>query len=158
MSFRIRPATATDADEAGRAGYAAWLKGIAPIIPKEARARVSEENFASFLRDLPEQVIVAERDGIVAAIGATENGGNHISDIWVAPAHEGLGIGSALVRALEDRIATRGYDVASISVLSANTRALSLYRYLGYCLIRSGLEYDPPLDCDLETSLLEKRL
>ncbi len=158
MIFRIRPATVADAAEAGRAGYAAWLKGIAPNISEEARARISEQTFVSFIRDLPEQIFVAEGEGLAAGIGATEKGGNHISDIWVAPEHEGKGIGSALVRALEERIAARGYDVASISALSANARALSLYRHLGYRLVRSGVEYDPSLDCDTETCFLEKVL
>lgn len=158
MSVLIRPASAGDAAAAGQAGYAAWLKGISPIVPAEARARVTEESFASFVREMPEQILIAERAGIVAGLGATERGDNHISDIWVAPGHEGAGIGTALVRALETRIAGRRYDHATISVLSGNARALALYRHLDYGLVSQGSEFDIHLECDLETSFLRKDL
>ncbi|UUX51282.1 GNAT family N-acetyltransferase [Nisaea acidiphila] len=158
MSLRVRPASAGDAAAAGQAGYAAWLKGISPIVPAEARGRVTEESFASFVREIPEQILIAERAGVVAGLGATERGDNHISDIWVAPGHEGAGIGTALVRDLEKRIADRGYDNVTISVLSDNARALSLYRHLGYGLVSKGPEFDIHLGCDLETSFLMKDL
>lgn len=154
----IRNATAADADMAGRAAHTAWLKGIAPLVPAGARGRVSASDFVSFVRELPEQVLIAERGGEIAGIGACEHGDNHISDIWVAPSHEGRGLGAALVRALEERIAARRYERVTISVLSDNERALALYRHLGYRMTAEGLSYDRYLLVDLMTSHLEKRL
>tara|TARA_E500000318_G_scaffold86264_3_gene82632 strand:- start:327 stop:806 length:480 start_codon:yes stop_codon:yes gene_type:complete len=154
----IRGATAADADVAGRAAHAAWLKGIAPLVPAGTSGRVSASDFVSFVRELPEQVLIAERGGEIAGIGACEHGDNHISDIWVAPPHEGKGLGAALVRALEKRIAARRYQHVTISVLSDNERAFALYRHLGYRITAEGLSYDRYLLVDLMTSHLEKRL
>tara|TARA_E500000318_G_scaffold56116_1_gene52186 strand:+ start:40 stop:519 length:480 start_codon:yes stop_codon:yes gene_type:complete len=154
----IRPARSEDVDAAAQAGYSAWLKGMGPIVPEETRLLIGEESFASFISRVPEQILIAERAGQIAGMGATEDGDNYISDIWVAPKHEGHGIGRALVRALEARIVARGYKVAAISVLSENARALSLYRHLGYTLVSEGIEYREHLRCELATTKLEKTL
>ncbi len=131
---------------------------MGPIVPEETRLLIGEESFASFISRVPEQILIAERAGQIAGMGATEDGDNYISDIWVAPKHEGHGIGRALVRALEARIVARGYKVAAISVLSENARALSLYRHLGYTLVSEGIEYREHLRCELATTKLEKTL
>lgn len=127
-------------------------------MPAAARKRISEQSFASFVREMPEQILIAEKDGAVAGLGATERGDNHISDIWVAPAYEGGGLGRALVSALETRIAARGFDRATISVLSENERAVSLYRHLGYAPVSRAVTFDVHLDCALMTSVLAKVL
>jgi GNAT superfamily N-acetyltransferase len=54
---------------------------------------------------------------------------NHLE---VAPAHQGKGIGTALVHAAEDAARARGYDRVVLGVGSDNPSAKRLYERLGY--------------------------
>jgi ribosomal-protein-alanine N-acetyltransferase len=102
--------------------------------------------------------LVAEVQGRAAAIGACEDADDCISDIWVAPAFEGQGAGSALIRALEVQILSRGYTEARIQVAAANARALGLYRHLGYRQLWRRIVSDPVLGTQLEKIGLARRL
>lgn len=81
-----------------------------------------------------------------------------ISDIWVAPAFEGRGAGTALITALEAQIAERGRTQAQIQVAAANDRALRLYHNLGYRQLWRKVAFDPVLETDLEKIGLSKPL
>jgi len=55
--------------------------------------------------------------------------------LWQLATHgdlQGLGIGSALIKAAEDRIRARGVPWAMLGVEDDNTRARALYERLGY--------------------------
>jgi len=73
---------------------------------------------------------------------AMEYGNNYISDLWVDPAYEGNGIGSALLDAMAALIDSRGFDAVTIEVLTENTRALDLYGRLGYMISWQGIRPD----------------
>ena len=109
-----------------------------------------------FARTHTNQVIVAEGDGNLFGFAATEDGDNYISDLWVAPDFEGYGIGTALLSALEEIIADRGYGTARLEVLTDNQRAVSLYRYLGYRIVRQGMRKDKVLCVTLHKTLMQK--
>ncbi len=157
-NISIRQAQSVDAAEAGAAGYASWCKGIAPLVPQGSHELVSQAVFASFLEENVDQILVAEIGGRIAGIGATEDGDNYISDLWVLPECEGLGVGSALVRALENRIAAHGHETVEIEVMTANTRALGLYSYLDYTIVWQGERTDDVLQVPLHKTLLRKTL
>ncbi len=56
----------------------------------------------------------------------------HVSDIVVAPAAEGRGVGAALMAAAEDWARGRGFRLLTLHVFDGNRRARSLYERLGY--------------------------
>lgn len=155
----IRVARPEETEPLARIGLEAWLRGIAPIVPKDVRQKIVSDNpFLPFLKTLGPAVIVATIDGAPVGIDACEHADNTISDIWVSPAFEGRGIGSALVRALETEILGRKYKTANIQVAALNTRAFCLYRHLGYREEWRQVTFDPILNVELEKIGLSKRL
>jgi [ribosomal protein S18]-alanine N-acetyltransferase len=157
--IRIRPARSDEIDVLAEIGIAAWRKGIKPLVPAEVAARVESGNpFVPFLLKHGAAILVAEQEGIPIGLGACEDGGDTISDIWVSPAQEGKGAGSALVRALERQIGDRGFAEAFIEAAAGNARALGLYRNLGFVEHWRRREFDAVLGTTLEKVGLKKRV
>ncbi|WP_155138747.1 N-acetyltransferase [Roseibium sp. RKSG952] len=139
-------------------GLSAWKRGIQPLVPDHVRDRILRDNpFRPFIQLSGPNVLVAEFEGQPASIAACEDGDNEITDLWVDPAYEGLGIGSALLTRLEEQIRNRGYDTASISVASKNERALALYLHRGFAVAWQEPRFDPILQIRLEKTGLSKK-
>jgi len=155
----IRSARSNETELLARIGLEAWLGGIAPLVPDAVHRDVLRDNpFLPFLKTLGPAVLVGEIGDEPAGIGACEKADNTISDIWVAPAFGGRGVGSALIRALEREILGRGHTIARIQVAALNARAFSLYRHLGYLEDWRQVCFDPILKVELEKVGLSKRL
>ncbi|MGK9199818.1 GNAT family N-acetyltransferase [Sinorhizobium meliloti] len=155
----VRSALPQEADFLAQIGLEAWRKGIKPLVPAHVAAATEQNNpFLPFVRELGPRILVAEVDGEAAGLGAREHDDHVISDIWVAPAFEGRGAGSALIKALEAQIAERGYRQASIQVAAQNERALQLYQRLGYRVLWRKVAFDPILQTELEKIGLSKAL
>ncbi len=60
-----------------------------------------------------------------------------LDGICVAPAARGLGVGSALMAAIEDEARARGYAYVRLDVIDTNWRARALYERLGYMGIKT---------------------
>jgi ribosomal protein S18 acetylase RimI-like enzyme len=56
----------------------------------------------------------------------------HITQICVAPSHQGHGVGYELLRRSLDALASNGCRSASLTVTSANKAAIRLYDSLGF--------------------------
>jgi ribosomal-protein-alanine N-acetyltransferase len=156
LSIFVRPARPADAREIGRVGHAAWLKGIGVHVGPEAHARITPATFSLFATVRCAELVVAEIAGAVAGFAGTELGDNYISDVWVSPDHEGRGVATALIAAVEAAIWARGFDCCEIEVLTANERALSLYRHLSYEVTWEGSRDDPALALELPKTRLRK--
>lgn len=157
--LKVRPAKSGELQELARIGLASWRKGILPLVAADVVSRVEKNNpFVPFLEEQGGNILVADDDGMLAGLGAAEHGDNHISDIWVAPKHEGKGVGSALIAALEKQFVARGFREATIRVSADNTRALGLYLHLGYVETWRGFDHDPILDVTLEKVALAKAI
>ncbi len=142
MNMDFREPLASEANALASAAFAAWEKGVGPLVSVAARARMCELDFADFIRENPDQILAAFVDGVAVGYVATEHGDNYISDLWVDPAHEGNGIGSALLDAMVAVVGSRGFDTVTIEVLTDNTRALDLYGRLGYMISWQGMRPD----------------
>lgn len=158
LQATVRQAVANDAVDIGIVGYASWSQGIGALLSPEPRQRVHEHTFRSFAATSFPEILVADVTGRIVGLTATEDGNNTISDLWVAPDHEGCGVGSALLAAVERRIAQRGFAVAEIEVLTMNRRALGLYLYRGYRALWRGLCRDRHLCIDIHRTRLRKTL
>lgn len=159
MPVEVRPVRADEAEALADIGLAAWKQGIAPHLPPAVVERVIRDNpFRPFLAQCRDRILAADCDGDLAGLGAREYGDDRITDIWVDPGKAGRGVGTALVRALEDRIRGQGYDRARIRAMTTNSRALGLYRHLGYAATGQVTEYIPELGMEIDLVALERPL
>jgi ribosomal protein S18 acetylase RimI-like enzyme len=77
---------------------------------------------------------VAEMGG--AAIGFSYVDGDWLDELWVGKAWQGRGIGTKLIGHAEEVMRGKGVTEASLSVMRANVRTVSLYRRLGWSELR----------------------
>ncbi|MGC9072361.1 MAG: ribosomal protein S18-alanine N-acetyltransferase [Acidilobus sp.] len=88
--------------------------------------------------------LVAEESGEVLgyAVGLIEWGHvGHVISIAVRPAFRRRGIGTALMRALEERLRGMGADRLRLEVRASNHEARRLYERLGYKVVRALPDY-----------------
>jgi ribosomal protein S18 acetylase RimI-like enzyme len=109
---------------------------------------VAEALQASFSGDVA-LLVVALANGRLVAMGgvdfrpSTGTRAEDAGELWMLSVHEtmqGLGIGTLLIRSLEERIRERGRTVATLGVELDNPRAAALYRRLGYQQAGSALD------------------
>ena len=114
------------------------------------RQAVAEALQASFAGDVA-LLVVALANGRLVALGGVDfrpspRRAADAGELWMLSVHEtlqGLGIGTLLIGALEDRVRERGLSVASLGVELDNPRAAALYRRLGYRQVGSSLDSWP---------------
>ncbi|SMF51225.1 ribosomal-protein-alanine N-acetyltransferase [Xaviernesmea oryzae] len=143
-----------------RVGFAAWqssdaFKGIdldSDVIERTRQA------FAVFPAETDAEVHVAELDGIVVGWGARDRAPDYISDLWVDPAHQGRGIGKALIERLCERIRADGHENVRIDTQGRNTGGIRLYERCGFSITWRGIEHSKSMGIDLEKVHLEKPL
>lgn len=56
----------------------------------------------------------------------------HVNNVAVAPAYQGRGLGSLLMRDLIESARARGIDAITLEVGASNDRAIGLYRRFGF--------------------------
>lgn len=109
------------------------------------------EHLRAIADDLPaaatghiDQLVVALTNGCLIGFGAVDyRKGHDAGRLWMLSVHEtwqSLGVGTLLIRALEERIVARGKASAVIAVEHDNPRARDLYQRLGY--LECGSELD----------------
>jgi ribosomal-protein-alanine N-acetyltransferase len=97
-----------------------------------------EEVFVQTLELTPFFFFVAIADGKVRGfvVGCMENTGSslygHISNLGIAAAYRGKGLGRLLVSRLEQQIVLEGAEGTLLEVRVSNTDAQEFYRRLGY--------------------------
>lgn len=89
-------------------------------------------------------VAESETGGIVASVYTEVHGPlGYFGMLAVAPSHQGLHLGQAMIAAAEDYCRARGCTAMDITVLSLRTELPAFYRNLGY--IETGVrEFNPP--------------
>lgn len=131
----IRQATADDGDALAELDFRNWTRA-AEVMPRPDQPR--RPYFDD--RTTPDQVLVAERDGVlvgwVLLRPPTPVPSNQhvlqIQGLGVDAAARGAGIGMALLEAAADAARARGARKLSLRVLATNTPARRLYERAGY--------------------------
>lgn len=81
-------------------------------------------------------LVLVASNGLPVAVGAVDfSKYDDAGELWMLAVHEhwqSLGVGTLLIKALEDRIRGRGRARATLGVEHDNPRAAALYRRLGY--------------------------
>ena len=144
-SFLLRPATDGDADSVVELVSALDVALL-------GSTDYSLDDLHDEWRDIaPEDRFLVEDDGTAVGYGTIELNPQHgQSDGYVHPAHFGRGVGSFVVRELEQRLAERGVTRVQNAALVLDPRAHELLRAQGYKELRRfwhmriELEQEPP--------------
>jgi len=132
----IRPARPHEGEELGLIGFDAWLSSPFAVNDAGRVDRIALENeFVFFCVKRGDTISVAERNGEILGWGAREHGDGRISDLWVSPSAQGLGVGRALLASMEGDIALAGFDLAELETYAGNDRAVRFYLRHGYEII-----------------------
>jgi GNAT superfamily N-acetyltransferase len=136
----LRPAAPTDA-----AAIVGLITELAVFEKLEHLVRVTPESLAPqlFGPQPAAECLVAERAGQVVGFAlffhnfSTFLGqrGLYLEDLYVQPAHRGLGIGAALLRRLGALAVERGCGRFEWSVLDWNADAIAFYRRMGAAVL-----------------------
>ena len=113
---------------------ATWTAGVSPAPPPSANAAFFGE------RTAPDDVLVAETDGVIAgyaALGQSIPLASHshvleIRGLAVHPARQRCGVGRGLVEACIEQARSRGARKLSLRVLGGNVAARRLYESCGF--------------------------
>ena len=119
--------------------------------PTSMRCRDNaREAFLQFLAANWLTVTVAGAGGIIAGWAAREKMDEEITDLWVDPAMQRRGIGTALLlAALEDEMRRSGFETADLQTHARNAPALAFFRKHGYAVNWLSVTYSPKLDRDV---------
>lgn len=109
---------------------ALWEHGY-PNDPPWNRAEVVIPNKMAMQPDLF-VVALDGRDVVGAAMAGYDGHRGWLYSVTVARSHHRLGIGSSLVKELEDRLARLGCQKINLQVRSLNMTLVSFYHTLGY--------------------------
>ncbi|WP_419896605.1 GNAT family N-acetyltransferase [Roseomonas sp. USHLN139] len=159
--FADRPALAVLA-------AAAFAQGATALLPAGLRRSADAARFEGLFAEAAAQgatLLLAERDGralgcvLAEPVLAGPPGSTaRLTGVWVCPAVTGQGIGSALLRALEELMAAAGVGSLRVRVPSGHLRALGLFRRRGYAMQAAGRRTEPVLQVTLPHSVLAKPL
>ncbi len=104
------------------------------------------------------QVMVDPDQGILGYIVAMRGAGElHLLNVTVIPAHQGRGLGRALLERLEDEARIRGVAEIWLEVRASNLRARALYARLGYREVGLRRQYYPGPPGRREDAILMSR-
>lgn len=129
MSIQLRPATEGD----WPAAWAIQRAAFADLVERSSGGWTAELAGSCAANWRPDEVLLVEQAGELIGWIQRERRAEHdwLELINIAPAHQGRGIGSALVRMLMADADARGVPLW-LSVYQIN-RARGLYRALGFC-------------------------
>lgn len=148
-AFDIRPASANDMPQIGRLLVNAWRSAFRGILDDAFLASMSAENQAQQharrlgLPGVSYRIAVHQRDGVVglATFGpARDHIPPHIQELYslyVAPAQQGQGIGTALVRAMAEHCRAGNIEAVFAWTLRDNPYQ-GFYEKLGAWPSRTG--------------------
>jgi [ribosomal protein S18]-alanine N-acetyltransferase len=127
----LRQARETDVPELIELARESWLSGFAGTAPisfvNERLARQFEQDW--YPRHWP-AMTVAEEEGIL--LGVVQVEGDEINGLWVAPAAQGRGVGTDLLRHAEQQVKASGHSRAWLTCSGFNPRAAQFYLSRGY--------------------------
>jgi [ribosomal protein S18]-alanine N-acetyltransferase len=146
--FEIRDSTPEDFEALWRMDQECFPPGIA----------YSRRELSTYMRHRRAFTLVAVEvagrsiAGFIVAYGGSPG---HVITIDVAPKARRSGVGSLLLRAVEDRLAAAGIKTVGLETAVDNVAALSFYKRHGYSVIRTWPRY---YSNGVDALVLEKEL
>jgi ribosomal protein S18 acetylase RimI-like enzyme len=140
----IRPATPEDADEIDRVHVQSWLRGYGDFLSPEDMigARIPpEERVAAWRERVSDRAIstwVYEVEGFIAGFASAGEG--QLTALYVDPAAQGAGVGTALLEHAEHALRDAGATEATLEVFARNEHGRRFYEARGWEFVRD----EPP--------------
>ena len=141
----LRAARGSDGPAIGAIKVEAWRHAYAAILPASVLGGldVAEESaeWAAYAGETPpdDRLIVACRDDAVVGYGRSEPcpdddlpGGGEVAGLYVHPAMQGQGVGSAMLAWLADDLAERGFAPIVLWHFVGNSHAAAVYARFGF--------------------------
>jgi [ribosomal protein S18]-alanine N-acetyltransferase len=155
----VRPARAGEGELLGAIGFDAWVRGVISTAggPDVDHEHVKAQ-FVDFCIAGYATILVAELDGRPVGWGAREHWDNTVTDLWVSPKAQGLGVGRVLLQTLENDIARAGYSAAELEAAAVNAGGIRFYERGGYRLVWRQVKFSRRLGKEVEKVGLVKPL
>jgi RNA polymerase sigma-70 factor, ECF subfamily len=133
LEARLRPATEADVPRLGELAEAAYGHYVERL---DGPPRPMTDDYAEVLRR--DRVTVAERGGEIIGliVLGTDDEGFYVDNVAVDPAHQGSGVGRALLEHAEVAARRAGFDSIYLYTHEGMSENLALYTRVGY------VEYD----------------
>lgn len=154
----IRKARQDDAELLTEIGMRAWRKAMASVGEAAEMAANAREAFARFTEGGWITITIVEKSGVPVGWAAREDMDETITDFWIDPDFEGQGLGSALLKAVEDELKAQGISLARLQTHAMNSDALKFFEKKGYSVNWLTVSYNPKLDRDVQSVGLSKSL
>jgi ribosomal protein S18 acetylase RimI-like enzyme len=127
----LRPAREADLPGLIALARRSWAGGFADSAPAElVREWLARDFEAGWYPRYWPDMTVAEADGVL--LGLVQPMKDEINGLWVDPAAQGRGVGTALLSHGEGRIAAAGYGRVWLSCSGFNPKAVRFYTARGY--------------------------
>ena len=158
IQVRLRPARADEADTLLAIQREAAVDAFAHVFPPERYPFPDDEIrevWTDALSDPDVEVHVAECGGV--PVGAVSVGKGYLGTLYVLPAHQGRGVGSALHDLALERLRAQGFRQAKLWTLRENASGRRFYEQRGWALTEEtrvvpyppnpvDVQYAKPLD------------
>lgn len=134
----IRAAVADDAEAIDRVHVHAWARAYSDFVPPERMKSEEpvEERVPRWRERMGHPVIrtwVWDQDGFVAGFACA--GGGELLALYVDPAAQGAGVGTALLEHAERELRAAGAEEAKLWVFTANEHGRRFYEARGWSLV-----------------------
>lgn len=154
----IRNARQDEAELLADIGLRAWEKAMLPVGETKPMIDNARRAFQVFTQTSWLTISVVEKAGIPAGWAARERLDETITDFWIDPSHQGLGLGAALLTEIEAEIVHQGFLKANLETHARNREAVEFFQKHGYRIHWLSIVYNPKLDRDVQTVGLTKEL
>lgn len=129
----LRPATAADMPAVADLWHAGWHDAHPGHVPDGLTAARTAEEFHRRAVDRVADTTVAEVEGGEGDLaGFVMVVGDEVEQVYVAAAHRGSGVASALLDEAVRQVAAGGHAVAWLAVVEGNARARRFYERSGW--------------------------
>ncbi|MEA2394140.1 MAG: hypothetical protein QOJ82_2031 [Solirubrobacteraceae bacterium] len=145
----IRAATVADVPQVARLQARAWRRAYADVVDPDAMPEPSlfEERWRTRMADGEREAWVFDQDGIVAGFvmvgpSGVPGGEGELHALYVDPAAQGAGVGSALLDHGEDRLRAAGHARAGLWVFDANAHGREFYERRGWVAVGEPVRHE----------------
>ena len=126
----IRPAVPQDAEAIDRVRVRAWEHAFGDLVPSEPEPAAAAA----------ERTWVWDQDGFVAGFASERDG--RLRALYVEPAAQGAGVGSALLAHVETAMRAEGHRAVILRISGANGHGRRFFEARGWELLQGGEDAD----------------